>query len=163
MLLSFIFSKVQTQLLSSIKFNFTSLSTLKFHPILDPLNIVGRFLTLFVHKDSQCFHASSILLANHANFKNSCAKFSFSSRNFSKFRKKSKVKDCTSSHLSQINSLLIEIDLKAIRCQDRTSIFSQGNSSNKLNFYDFFKFAKKFVLKEINYGETIHLIKNYHS
>ena len=124
MLLSFIFSKVQTQLLSSIKFNFTSLSTLKFHPILDPLNIVGRFLTLFVHKDSQCFHALSILLANHANFKNSCAKFSFSSRNCSKFRRKSKVKDCLLPFLNQISFLSTKIYSRAIRCQGRTSIFS---------------------------------------
>ena len=65
-------------------------------------------------------------------------------------------------NLSHINSSLIKIYSKAIHYQDRTSISSQDNSNNRLNFYHLTKFAEKFILKEINYRETIHLIKNYH-
>ena len=79
---------------------------------------------------------------------------------FSESRMKSKVKDHLPSYLSQITSSLIKIYLKEIDYLDRTSIFSESNSSNKFNFYYFLEFAKKFASKEINYGEIIDCINS---
>ena len=44
------FSKVQTQLLSCIEFDFTPLSTIKFYPVLYPSSVMERFLTSFCAK-----------------------------------------------------------------------------------------------------------------
>ena len=116
-------------------------------------------MTASAFADSQYYQVKNILLANFLLSQHSRMKFSFSLIHLlpsSKSGKKFKVKDHISPHLSQINSLLIEIYLRAIHYLGITSIFSQGNSSNKLNFCNFFKVAKKFILKEINYGETSH-------
>ena len=87
--------------------------------------------------------------------------FSFSKLNlpsFSKFGKKSKVKDHLPPYLGWMKKYMIEIHSKAIDHLDRTSIFSHSNSKNKLDFNYFLEFAKKFTSKKINYGKIIYLI-----
>ena len=58
------FSKVQMQLLSCIKFNFTSLFTFKIHPILIPSEIAGRFILATICADSQFHQVKNILLVD---------------------------------------------------------------------------------------------------
>ena len=59
-LLSFTsFSKVQMQLLSCIRFNFTLPSSFEYHPILASSSIVGRLLTATAFADSQCYQVKN--------------------------------------------------------------------------------------------------------
>ena len=58
-------SKVQMQLLSCIKSNFTSLSTFKYCAILPFLNIAERFFAMTTFEDSQCHQDNNNLLVDY--------------------------------------------------------------------------------------------------
>ena len=61
-----------------------------------------------------------------------------------------KVKYYSSLYLTQISQSLIEIHSKVIDCLDKTSIFSEEDYSNGLNFQFSSKFKKLFSSKETN-------------
>ena len=78
---------------------------------------------------------------------------------FIKFENKFEVKDYLLLCLNQSSSQMIKIYSRVISCQDRTSIFSQDNSNNKLKFSYSNEIRRKFTLKETNYGETTYCNK----
>ena len=99
------------------------------------------------------------LLVDFFIFQDSRAKVKFLQFHSSlllKSRNAFKVKDYLLPYLNQISSLIIEIYSNVISCLDRTSIFSQGNSSSKFNFCVFFKFVKKLISKNIKCRETTY-------
>ena len=70
-------SKVQIELLSCFKFNFTSSSTLKIHSILAPIDIMGRFILATMCSGSQCLQVKNILLVDSLLSQHSHMKFNF--------------------------------------------------------------------------------------